>query len=144
MSAATDTNVDFLRSRLNETQPDGTKGVRGQAVVREPMLTPKPTPGPDLARNEADERRREEAEQAVNNARHGGARKAVEMPSPQTRQSEEMDNSSKSDFTEDSDEDDSDDKPPTEEQTAAVKEVLGAKSNDYHRILGLKNERSAY
>lgn len=143
MSAATDTNVNSLHSRFDGLRRDGTEKGRGQAVLQERMLTPEPTPEPDLARNEADERRRKEAEQATSNTSHGGAR--AETPSPPTEQPKDVETRSKPDVTEDDDaQDDSDDKPPTEEQVAAVKEVLEAKSNDHSRILSLKKERSAY
>jgi hypothetical protein len=137
MSAVTDTNVDS-QSRSNRSKRDRKRG-RGQAVEREGLPTPESTPGPDLARNEADERRRE-AEQAT---RHGGAR--AETPLPPTERQEDVEARSKPDITEnDNAQDDSDDEPPTEEQVAAVEEVLGARSNDYGRILGLKKERFAY
>jgi hypothetical protein len=142
MSAATDTNVNSLQSRLDGLRPDGKKKGKGRAVVQERMLTPESTPEPDLARNEADERRRKEAEQATSNTSHSGAR--AETPSPPTEQ-QDVETRSKPDITEDDDaEDDSDDKPPTEEQVAAVNEVLGARPSDYGRILGLKKERFAY
>jgi hypothetical protein len=143
MSAATDTNVNSLQSRLDGLRPDGKKKGKGRAVVQERMLTPESTPEPDLARNEADERRRKEAEQATSNTSHSGAR--AETPSPPTEQQEDVETRSKPDITEDDDaEDDSDDKPPSEEQVAAVKEVIGAKSNDHNRILSLEKEKSAY
>ena len=88
MSAATDTNVDSLESRLNRLKSDGTEKGKGRAVVQERMLTPEPTPEPDLARNEADERRRKEAEQATSNTSHSGAR--AETLSPPTEQQEDV------------------------------------------------------
>ena len=143
MSAATDTNADSLSSRFDRLKQDETKKGRGQAVVRERMLTPESTPEPDLARNEADKNRREETEQATSNTSHSGAR--AETPSPPTEQHEDVETRSKPDINGDDDaQGDSDDKPPTEEQVAAVEEVLGARRNDHGGILGLKKERSAY
>jgi hypothetical protein len=111
--------------------------------MRERMFTPEPTPKPDLARNETDMRRREEAEQAISNTGHAGA--TAETPSPPTAQQKDVETRSKPDVTEDDNaQGDSADKPPTEEQVAAVQEVLRANSRDHNRILSLKKERSAY
>jgi hypothetical protein len=60
-------------------------------------------------------------------------------------QQEDVETRSKPDITEDDDaQSDSDDKLLTEEQVAAVEEVLGARRNNYSGILGLKKKRSAY
>jgi hypothetical protein len=120
MSATTDTNFNSLQATLKELK--GT----GQGVLRERQFTSESTPEPDLDPNVAS---------SIN---HGDV--TAETPSPPTGQQEGVETRSKPDFIED----DSDDKPPTEEQVAAVKEVLEANSNNYIRILGLKKEKSAY
>lgn len=105
MSSAADSSIDSLVTSLEKFKPNETKtdkkakkakGKKPQTVVQDGMISPGATPGPDPARNEADEKRtQEEAEQAANDDNSSFA--ITKPPNPSVSDAEDGDDATRND-----------------------------------------------